>query len=498
MSFPQTERRTFEGLVSELDQALRRELDSLRPRLTGRIIFPQDKDYDLSRRVYNGRFDPHPAAIIYCESEDDLRQCLRAIKSAGVPFRLRSGGHSVAGHSACDGIMIDLTGLNDLAADPIGLVADVGSGCPQGKLEQLLGVHGLQLPLGDAPDVTVAGFMQGGGWGIVSRTFGMNCDNVVQARVMLADGRIVQASETINHDLWWAIRGGTGGNFGVLLSIRYALHRAPEVNYWSLSWPLSRDSERGNAVTVLLELQKLARDGSAQMNAAALAVFTAEKEGNVPQAPWLVLWGAFVGTKSDMIAALRALLLVPGCVHGFTQAPIASRTTAFYRESRYVSSPLDAANWRAILECFLASPNPFSVLQIHTMGGAINAYPCEKSAFIHRTAAFNIFLDTFWRNEVEKCAAQSFLTGWCNLMKPFWNGHIYQNFPSASVPDYRWNYWGNAFSALLGVKQKYDPDGLFDFPQMVAPRDGKRESAEWPPEVVGFLLRPIEFAESCG
>jgi FAD/FMN-containing dehydrogenase len=250
------------------------------------VILPGDKAYEAGRRLFNQRFDPRPAAIVRCHTEPDVALCLEAARKYRMPFRLRSGGHSIGGYSGCDGIIFDLSGLNSVSIDSAALVATVAAGCQQGKLNRILDEQGVHLPLGDAMDVCIAGFMQGGGWGITSRTFGMNSDHVLEVRVMLADGRVVRASEMVNHDLWWAVRGGTGGNFGVLLTSKYRLHRAPEVNYWCLSWPLRERSAREMALLALIAFQKeILEAGSTNMNAAAFMIYVADKPNDPPEMP---------------------------------------------------------------------------------------------------------------------------------------------------------------------------------------------------------------------
>jgi hypothetical protein len=125
-------------------------------------------------------------------------------------------------------------------------------------------------------------------------------------------------------------------------------------------------------------------------------------------------------------------------------------------------------------------------------GGAINDYPIDLNAFIHRGSAFSAFLDVFWYDESEHPAAELFLTKWCNVMNAFWNGEIYQNYPSLAVPDYRKSYWGKALPALVATKQKYDPHGLFNFAQMVSPEPKAPLGQEiWPPAVAAALQQPI-------
>jgi FAD/FMN-containing dehydrogenase len=468
------------------------ELEFLKTAVVGHVVLPGDRGYDADRQVFNRRFDPHPSAIIHCQVARDVRLCLGAVRRHRTEFRVRAGGNSFAGYSGSDGVIIDVSGLNDVSLDPERLVATVGAGCSFAKLQAVLGDHELHVPLGDAKNVSIGGFMQGGGFGLTSRTYGMNCDHVRELRVMLADGRVVRANGTINHDLWWAMRGGTGGNFGILLGARYRLHPAPVQNRWCLGWRLSRDTDIDNAISGLMTLQErfMIPGSPPEMNVSASVLYIADQPETFPQTPWLLMWGTYVGPERRMDSLLEPLLCNPGCWPRFEPVFGIRRRRKFDRSSRLVSRQLRPADWRTILSHFLANaPNRQSVLQIDVWGGAIHSCASESSAFVHRDAAFNIAVTTWWQNKREERKSRSFLSGWGDLVMPFWNGGIYQNFPTADVADYERSYWGPAFPALTAVKHKYDPHRLFDFPQAIRP--GSIGRVSWPPRVIKALGRPI-------
>jgi FAD binding domain/Berberine and berberine like len=468
------------------------ELEFLKAGLVGRVVLPGDRGYDADRRVFNRRFDPRPSAIVHCEVERDVRLCLDAVRGRRTQFRIRAGGNSFAGYSASDGVIIDVKGLDDVSVDRERRVASVAAGCSFAKLQAILEEHRFHLPLGDAKDVSVGGFMQGGGFGLTSRTYGMNCDHVIEARVMLADGRIVRANEDINHDLWWAIRGGTGGNFGVLLAVRYALHPAPELSRWCSGWRLSRDSDLDNAVSALMTLQEsfMSAASPSQMNASATVLHAADSPDGVPRTPWMLMWGTYVGSEARMDRLLEPLRRNPGCWPRLEPVLGTRHRRKFDRVSRLVSRPLKAEDWRALLVHFLTNaPNRQSTLQVDVWGGAIRDRPVESSAFIHRDAACNIGMTAWWETEKEEHKSRSFLSSWADLVAPFGNGGIYQNFPSTEVRDYQRSYWGAALAALAAAKRKYDPNGLFDFPQAIRP--ARVAGVRWPPKVVRALRRSI-------
>jgi FAD/FMN-containing dehydrogenase len=472
----------------------------LRARLRGALLLPDDPAYPGQRFVFNMRYRPRPLAIVNVLDAGDVRTCLAFARDQGVAFRVRGGGHNFAGYSAGPGLVIDLTLLDSLTLDPSAGEVTVGGGCPQGELATLLAGTGWHLPLGDWPSVGVGGFMQGGGYGLTSRSLGLNLDHVIDIEVMLADGRVVTASATRNADLWWAVRGGTGNMFGVVLQVRYRLLRVPEHAERELVWPLASAGDRARAAGVLLAIQAGFMRGEANPHTGITCMAVHGLSGADPAmvGPWLVVGIDHLGTEAEMNAALAPLLALPGRVPDFDYAAL-NRGIAIpplQRVSRYVSRDLTQAEFRAMLDFYATAPNRLDTLYVQALGGPMNAIARGSSAFIHRDAAFLAYLDVFWRSEAEREAGLAWQRAWCAAMAPVWNGHCYQNFADPTLSDYRAAYWGEAFPALLATKRKYDPDSLFRFPQMLRARPGDPdEPPVWPPAVVEALAEPIRAAD---
>jgi FAD binding domain/Berberine and berberine like len=478
-----------------LDPVQRELLKAAQARLQGHIVLPGSADYDTDRKLFNPVFNAFPIVIIYCAVERDVRIALELARALLLPFTVRSGGHCTAGFSAGSGALIDVSALNDAVVDTAALTATVGTGCPFSKLDAALDEAGLHVPGGECGDVCVGGYVQGGGYGFTSVTFGMNCDNVIDMRVMLADGRIVVASESVNRDLWWAVRGGTGGNFGVLLSVRFQLRPLGPVFGWALIWPLQSEPELQAATNALMLLQSnyMLANLPAALNIQVSLCFQPGIQGGLPPGsptrPYLMVRGLFVGTEAEGQAAIAPLCALPGGTLQWTQV------ASFYhlndallsvpygmpcfgpdvpppfedKASRYVTRVLTPAEWRGLLDLFVTTPNPWSYFYMEFYGGAINAYPPQGNAFVHRNAAFNAVLDVFWFAEADRAASQAFLVRWLDVMAPMWNGEIYQNYPRPGQPGYGACYWADAQAGLYAVKLKYDPDHAFRFAQEVGP-----------------------------
>ena len=472
----------------------RERLLALQVRLSGYVVLPGMADYDTDRKLFNPVFDSYPAAIVYCESDLDVAEVLQLAQASHFGFQVRSGGHCTAGFSSGRGILLDVSHLNNCTVDSAALTATVGCGCPFKKLYDTLRPYGLHVPAGECEDVCVGGFVQGGGYGFTSVTFGMNCDNVIDMRVMLASGQIVTASESVNSDLWWAMRGGTGGNFGVLLSVRYKLRPLGLVFGWAVIWPLAGARDTANATNALMFFQSnyLGANTNPLMNIQVSLCFQpGTAAGAAPEAatlPYLMIRGLYVGNAVNGQAAIAPLCALPGAVTQWTETasydtlnvdllnkpysmPFFPPNSVPHEDkvSRYVARPLTSAEWHALLDYFKSSPNPYSYAYLECYGGAINAYPADKSAFVHRDVLFNTVLDVFWLEASQRGAAQQFLEGWIALVDPLSNGRAYQNYPRLGEPHYAQAYWGDAQAGLYAVKCKYDKTMAFMFAQQVCP-----------------------------
>ena len=478
--------------------------------LLGRIVLPGDPEYEKDRKLWNPVFDSHPAMIVYCLTESDVRFCLYLGRLSGMAIAVRAGGHSTAGYSSGDGILVDVSGLNDVVFDPDKLILTAGAGATCGKVASVLDLNNAHVPYSECDSVCFGGYVQGGGFAFSSRTFGMCSDNAVRMRVMLADGSIVTASEDTNYDLWWALRGGTGNNFGVLLSAEFAAQTIAPVYGWMIHWPLATEDDRENAAAALELMQsEYFLTAPAQFNIQVSIFYRKIADGSVVLQ--LLACGVYFGSRDDAWAFLQPLVQSDGAtvevdsVGGFSTLstllldpqpdwPKPEVMPDESKQTRYVARNLQLAEWQALIDFLAASPpNQLYYFYLEIYGGSINAYPVENSAFIHRNAAFNACLDVFWYDGDDPGPPKRFQSDWCALMDPMWNGEIYQNYPAADVRDYRGSYWGKALDALVAVKAKYDPAGFFRFPQMVSPRTGGAVSrpVTWPPKVALALARPI-------
>ncbi|MDG3399359.1 FAD-binding oxidoreductase, partial [Vibrio parahaemolyticus] len=205
-------------------------IEHFKSHFQGDVVLPTDSNYDEVRQIWNGMIDRKPSLIARCKSTDDVVMAVNFARDNGQLLSVRGGGHNIAGNAVCDnGVMIDLSLLTQVRVDENAKRAFVEPGCTLGDLDEATQKHGLATPVGINSTTGIAGLTLGGGFGWLSRKYGMTIDNLVSANVVTADGRQLLASETENEDLFWALRGG-GGNFGIVTQFEFQLHPVgPEV-----------------------------------------------------------------------------------------------------------------------------------------------------------------------------------------------------------------------------------------------------------------------------
>jgi FAD/FMN-containing dehydrogenase len=456
------------------------ELRQFQGKLHGQVVLPSDTSYHASRQLTNFAFQSFPLLIVYCELIQDVWECLAFARQHRLWVTTRSGGHSTAGYSVNDGMVIDTSRMNDIHVDAPARTVTVGPGTAFGTLNAKLAGYRLHMSTGGCGDVCVAGYMQGGGYGFTSRLFGIQCDQVLQMLVMLADGRVVRASADTNADLFWAMRGGTGNNFGVLLEVTYQLHDMPPLWGCVLRWPLDKAPEalalwqkdfmKSGAPDEFGYMAALANTGPDLTPELRMCVlwWGPEAEGRRQIKPLLASGASIVKQKVGSYNDLNEWLLenIPPC-------PDLARED---KQSTLIGRKLSLADWRRICRRFAESPNPWTAVVIEPYGGAINRQPRDHNAFVHRDADCDLFVDVFWMDPEQERQAREYLDDFMQLLDPLGNGESYQNYPRASQADWRQRYFGEQFPRLLAIKRKFDPDNFFRYGQSISPEPGQ----PWP------------------
>ncbi|HTH11348.1 MAG TPA: FAD-binding oxidoreductase [Acidovorax sp.] len=452
-------------------------MNELRSKVAGAVVCSGETGYEEMSACFYPGFEERPLGVVVCANEADVFHFLQWARDSKLPFAIRSGGHSPAGYSGSSGLVIDLSRLNGIEVDGAGKTAWIGAGAKLGAVTKVLDGHDLHLPVGSCEHVGIGGFMQGGGYGYTSRMFGIHCDSVIAARVMLFDGRVVRASQDENADLFWALRGGTGGNFGVLLQVQYRLHALGDVWAFALQWDTARAPE------VIAEIQDKILSGSMYPEFGFM-LNLCRKGGQ----PLLLLQGLYVGQRSaglellgrfDCFSGLSLqvdrVIRYPAGVELLDCEPFAipdfpvdwaMEDHLVFKETGYVGKHVPVAVWAQVVDAYVRGSGDLDMVVLEPYGGNIRKVPVDENAFIHRQVDFNLYGNVFvGAGEPDLPQARKWLDDAFACLQGFTNGHRYQNYPKRNFANYRWAYWGESYPVLESIKKKYDPEGLFRFEQ---------------------------------
>lgn len=453
------------------------ELAAFELNIQGKVVYPWSKGYNTDRQDFNNVYPAWPLLIAYPVSIDDLRTCLRFSHEKGVWAVVRSGGHSLAGFSVCDGMIIDMSCFKSIYINLSDNTAIIDSGCTFGDIYPKVESYHLHLPGGGCPTVSVAGFMQGGGYSFTSRNFGINCDCVHELTVMLQDGRIVVASRNRNADLFWAMRGGTGNNFGILLTIKYQLFPLQQIRGVQLTWNI--DDNTDNAALALYTIQEKYLKGDSHPQLGIETVLTTDASDLKKKVYFCCAW---LGDHDKLNDVLSPLFAIAGVVKTIDETgrfsrinndlleycPVLPEGIKAYSQSAYIARSLSVADWKNILVFFQTAPNKYTMVDMEGYGGAIGRVPDSDCAFIHRDVTMDFFCDAFFNEETnDQKKNEEWLQSFMKFMGKYGNGHSYQNYPNRLQQDFQWAYWGKYYDLLVAIKHKYDPGDFFHYMQSI-------------------------------
>jgi carboxypeptidase Taq len=479
--------------ISALPSGTPRWLLGLQAGIRGSISVPGMPNYEAARGGGNPRYLARPAAVVFCATEQDVRMSLLAAQDQGIAFRVRSGRHCFAGFSNVDdGLVIDVRQLQHVTVDRVARTATVGTGTNLGELNSALDAYMLHVPAGTWSTVGIAGFMHGGGYSWTTRRYGMNCDCVAAVRLMLADGRIIRATRDVNTSLMWAVCGGAGGNFGVLLDVTYDLADLCIVWGFALQWPIE------HAPQVLAAMQEgFTRGGEAPDELGYRAVLQTSDGKQI-----LVMYGMFLGDRETGTEVLAPLTAIGACTTTIdmtdTYAAVNDRLLGTYdadgnalagfhgaRRSGFVVRQLGIDGWDAVVEHFRTSPSAHTLASFSPYGGQAARIAPDDCAFVHRAVDMNASGFAMWKpgSQDAEARAWDWANGFVDILEPFRDGSVYQNLPERGLANYRTAYWGSNFAKLLAVKQIADPYDVFTHPQGISPDPSGIMSIEQPPEL---------------
>jgi FAD/FMN-containing dehydrogenase len=445
--------------------------------LRGNVCLPDEAGYDEARTIWNAMINRHPGAVVRCRGAADIVAAVRFARKHGLLLAVRGGGHNIAGNAVCEGgLLIDLSQMRSVRVDSASRTARVEPGATLGDFDKEAQAFGLATPLGINSTTGVAGLTLGGGFGWLSRKFGLAADNLISADVVTAEGTLVRASETENSDLLWALRGG-GGNFGVVSSFEFRLHPVgPMVLSGLVVHPFARAKE------LLAGYRQVASKAPDELTvwvvlrqAPPLPFLPAEVHGKEV----LVFAVCYEGDEVSgqrALEPLRALGRPIADVIGMQ--PYAAWQTAFDP----LLTPGACNYWKShnfmelndgLLDTLASHatrlPTPECEIFIGQLGGVTSRMALDATAYPHRNANFVMNVHTRWREPADERRSIDWARQLFAETAPHATGGVYVNFMPEDEIDRVSSAYGANYARLVALKAKYDPGNLFRLNQNVQP-----------------------------
>jgi FAD/FMN-containing dehydrogenase len=434
--------------------------------MIGEVIRPGDADYDRARRVWNAAIDRRPALIVRPRTADEVAVALGWARLHDLPVAVRAGGHSPAGSGVVEGgLVVDLRSMTQLTIDAERRVASAETGLVWEEFNARAGRSGLTTPSGDIAAVGVAGLTLGGGFGLLSRNYGLTIDSLLEVELVTADGRVLTANAETHPDLFWAVRGG-GGNFGVATRMRFRLHPVTVLG-GAIVYPATADVLRAFVDAAIAAPDELSTLAFA-MHAPPLEFLPAEHHGR-HVVSILVCDSGDLGTADDRLWPLRSLadrtpladatarMPYPALFQLTEQAairrPQASRA-GFLRS-------IHDDTLEAILEHTARPTSPFSTAMLRVLGGAVARVAADATAFAHRDKVAFLNLQNVWDDPSDSEPHVGWVESFWQAVAAATDG-AYANYLGDEGPDrIRAAYPSPTYERLAALKRRYDPDNVF-------------------------------------
>ncbi len=445
----------------------RSRIDAFGSTLRGRLLFPDDPDYDSARRVFNTMIDRRPALIARCTDAEDVVACVNFAREHEWLVSVRGGGHSVAGAAVCDGgLVIDLSLMKGIRVDAAGQTVRAQTGLTLGEFDRQTQAFGLATPLGIVSTTGIAGLTLGGGIGWLNGRYGLACDNAISFEVVTADATILRASAAEHEDLYWGLRGGSG-NFGVVTAIEYRLHRVSAV----LAGPVFHAFDRAkDALRFFVEFSSDAPDELSTM-----AGLVTLPDG----VPAVVLAVCYCGSLENGEKAVKPLRSfgspIADQIQPMSYLAVQSMLDGFFPPGRqhYWKSNLTSRVPDEVLEMmvdFMArTPSSFTIAGLQALHGAAGRVPAEDTAFAHRGNRFDCLLLSQWSSPADADRNIAWTKELYAALQSHVDAAVYVNNlgdePDAVVRA----AFGANYDRLAALKSRYDRTNLFRSTQNVKP-----------------------------
>lgn len=454
--------------VVERDAA-KTAVEKLRKQLSGKVLIPGDSDYQGAREVWNAMIDRHPAVIVQCASSADVALALKHASQHGYPISIRGGGHHIAGNSVCDdGLVIDFSAMKDIRVDVEQRRASVQPGVTLGEFDKAVQRYGLATPVGINSTTGISGLTLGGGFGWLTRKYGLTVDNLESAEVVTSHGVVLTASENENSDLFWAIRGG-GGNFGVVTNYEYRLHHiGTDVTAGLIVFPLDQAE---TVMTGYLQYMDTAPEELNVWLVSRQAPPLPFLEDSVHGTPILALAICHAGDPADAPALIEPLRnLATPCGEHVGVQPYVAWQQAFdplltpgarnYWKSHNFTR-INPSVISSTIDYTLKLPSPECEIFFGLIAGAANRVPSDAMAYGHRDARYVLNVHGRWQDAKDDEAGIRWARDFFQETLPHASSGAYINFLTEDEADRSHFAYGENYKRLAEIKKRYDPDNLF-------------------------------------
>ncbi|MHB1133181.1 MAG: FAD-binding oxidoreductase [Chloroflexota bacterium] len=454
------------------------EILRLRANLTGRVIAPDDVGYDQARSLFYGGFDRRPAAIARVADATDVAHVITFACETGLELAVRSGGHSLAGHSVSDGgIVLDLSEMKALSVDVDGRTASAETGLTSGEYTAATAAHGLATGFGDTGSVGIGGITLGGGVGYLVRKHGLTIDDLLAADLVTADGQLLSVDGETHPDLFWAIRGG-GGNFGVATRFQFRLHEVATVIGGMLVLPATPEA----IAAFIAEAEAAPEELSAIANvmpAPPMPFLPAEHHGRLVILAMLIYAGPLEAGERALSPFRAIATPIVDMIQPMPYPQIyqpgddSYHPTAVARNMFVETVDHDAS--RTICEYLQSSDASMRVAQLRVLGGAMARVPTDATAFAHRASRIMVNLAAFYEGPEDRLAREAWVGEFAAALRQGDAG-AYVNFLGDEAEErIRAAYPGATWERLVAIKQRYDPTNLFRLNQNIPPAAGRHQ-----------------------
>jgi hypothetical protein len=456
------------------------QTDTTRPSLEdfdeikGRVITSEDPDYDQARTVFYGGIDKRPTAIVRVSDVSDVRRVIAKARDEGYELAVRSGGHSIVGHSTTEGgIVIDLRAMSKIEVDAKARTAWVETGATAVQVTKALAEYGLVVGFGDAGSVGVGGITLGGGIGFLVRKLGMTIDSLLAAEVVTADGRHLEIDAEHHPDLFWAIRGG-GGNFGVVTRLQFRLHELRQFTGGILILPATPETIADFAAAAMTAPDELSTIGNV-MPAPPLPFLPPEVHGRLVIFAMMAFAGADDAAERA-IAAFRSLatpiadMVKPGPYAAMYPPEDPSYRPTAVARTLFVDT-IDARAAETIFDRLSASDATMRVTQLRVLGGAMARVPADATAYAHRSKPMLVNVAAFYNGEAERDVRKTWVTALARTLQPNDDSAYVGFLTDDGEARIRGAYPGATWDRLTRIKTMYDPANVFRLNQNIPPRN---------------------------